>query len=225
MRLFGLDPRRRRRRRRPSCVTASRLPRGARSTAGRAIQRSARESVRSIFADGRHCKWRVSSAIRAARLAGAGGMLFCADGQVNHGLCLRGSRRWRRWKVTAGLPHLRPEWRVPLVIFGGCIMQENSVYELMPMLDTPGFASFSVSDNSPVAGGYTLISDFAALNPSSRNWQAPRLAHVWQKRWVIDPLPGQVNVIRRSACAYRSLASGPAKHYVTCSSRMVKSSR
>jgi hypothetical protein len=72
-------------------------------------------------------------------------------------------------------------------------MKPNVVYELLPMVDTPGYDGLGLVDLSPLAAGYTLISDFDPVDVSTRNWQAPRLAPIWQPREVVNSLPRQVN--------------------------------
>lgn len=72
-------------------------------------------------------------------------------------------------------------------------MSANAVYELLPMLDVPGYETFDMPNTSPVGSGDSIMADFDPRDVSTRNWQAPRLTSVWQRREVIDQLPGQVN--------------------------------
>ncbi len=69
----------------------------------------------------------------------------------------------------------------------------QAVYRIMPVLDDPHYATLSLIDNSPIASGVTLLSDFVPPDVSSKNWQAPRLANLWKRRKVKNHLPFQVN--------------------------------
>lgn len=75
----------------------------------------------------------------------------------------------------------------------GDVNIETSVFKLRPVVDTPGFKCFGIDDNSPVAHGHTLLSDFNPKDVATRNWVVPRLASVWRPRKVINSLPSQVN--------------------------------
>lgn len=72
-------------------------------------------------------------------------------------------------------------------------MNSDAVYELLPMLDTRGYATFHMPDTSPVGKGDSIMADFYPLDISTRNWQVQRLAAAWRRRLVVDRLPGQVN--------------------------------
>src|SRR5438552_3879714 len=72
-------------------------------------------------------------------------------------------------------------------------MTAMNIYQLLPMLDTPGYSCFGIDRSEPLTGDLTLISDFYPRDVSKRPWQMQRLAALWQRRRVINPLPGQVN--------------------------------
>jgi hypothetical protein len=72
-------------------------------------------------------------------------------------------------------------------------MNVDAVYELMPMLDTPGYACFDMPDDTPVGWGESIMADLRPRDVCTRHWQVQRLAPLWRRREVINVLPDQVN--------------------------------
>jgi hypothetical protein len=68
---------------------------------------------------------------------------------------------------------------------------ENSVYELLPMLDTPGYGDFGVCDSTSITGGYSIIGDCRTQDASTRNWQAPRLKERWRPLKIFNGKPDE----------------------------------
>jgi hypothetical protein len=67
------------------------------------------------------------------------------------------------------------------------------VYELLPMLDTPGYHTLGLEDGCSVAHGFTLLGNFSPASVNSRTWTAQRLRDVWHTPKVLDPEPSQAN--------------------------------